>query len=158
MAAALAAMRGDGTLFERYGEIVRVMTDGGIVPLNLAGILLELDRLVRWMKNAKATDDLVPCDCPRPVAEGVMAMRGRWALPKLDAVTTAPLYHPGAGRIIERDGYDAETGTLFLKMRHKAEYEDVVIWFGTPSSGDSGSLSSGASGDQAEMPDEAANP
>jgi hypothetical protein len=25
--------------------------------------------------------------------------------------------------------YDAETGTLFLKMRHKAENEDVVIWF-----------------------------
>ena len=25
--------------------------------------------------------------------------------------------------------YDAETGTLFLKMRHKAENEDVIIWF-----------------------------
>lgn len=25
--------------------------------------------------------------------------------------------------------YDPETGTLFLKMRHKAENEDVVIWF-----------------------------
>ena len=54
--------------------------------------------------------------------------------------------------------YDAETGTLFLKMRHKAEYEDVMIWFGSPSSGDSGALSSGALGDQAEAPAEAANP
>jgi len=54
--------------------------------------------------------------------------------------------------------YDAETGTLFLKMRHKAEYEDVMIWFGSPSSGDSGALSSRALGDQAEAPAEAANP
>ena len=26
--------------------------------------------------------------------------------------------------------YNEETGTLYLKMRHKSEYEDVVIWFG----------------------------
>ena len=25
--------------------------------------------------------------------------------------------------------YDAGTGTLYLKMRHKSEYEDVVLWF-----------------------------
>ena len=110
---ALEAMRGDGGLFERNGEIVRVMADGGIVPLNLAGNLLELDRLVRWGKQ-RATGDITPCDCPRPVAEGVMAMRGRWALPTLDAVTTAPLYHPGADRIIERDGYDSESRLLMV--------------------------------------------
>jgi hypothetical protein len=33
--------------------------------------------------------------------------------------------------------YEAETETLFLKMRHKAEYEDVVIWF-TPPAGPGG--------------------
>lgn len=121
---ALVAMRGDGGLFERNGEVVRVMPDGGILPLNLAGILLELDRQVRWGKQ-KATGDIVPCDCPRPVAEGVMAMRGRWGLPKLDAVTTAPLYHPGANRIIERDGYDAETGILMV-------CDELDRWPGVP--------------------------
>ena len=25
--------------------------------------------------------------------------------------------------------YDAATETLYLKMRHKTEYEDVVLWF-----------------------------
>ena len=123
--ALLGAMRSDGGLYERNGEIVRVTADASIVPLNMGGVLLEADRLVRWQKKAKATDDFVPCDCPRPIAEGVMAMRGRWGLPKLDAVTTAPLYHPGAGRVIERDGFDAETGLLMV-------CDDLDRWPGVP--------------------------
>ena len=26
--------------------------------------------------------------------------------------------------------YNEDTGTLYLKMRHKAEYEDVTLYFG----------------------------
>lgn len=110
--AALSAMRVDGTFFERNGEIVRVTDEGVIVPLNCAGLLLELDRLVRWKKPRPNED--VPCDCPRHVAEGVMTLRGQWRLPRLNAVATVPLYHPKSGRIIERDGYDAETGILVV--------------------------------------------
>jgi hypothetical protein len=120
----LVAMRGDGTLYERNAEIVRVTGEGAIVPLSQAGILLELDRLVRWQKYTK-TGDITPCDCPRPVAEGVMAMAGKWGLPKLAAVTTAPLYHPRAERIIERDGFDAETGILVV-------CPDLDEWPGVP--------------------------
>lgn len=28
--------------------------------------------------------------------------------------------------------YNAETETLYLKMRHKQEYEDIVIYYGKP--------------------------
>ncbi len=122
--AALGAMRSDGTLYERNGEIVRVTDQGTIVPLPQPGILLELDRLVRWQKYTKA-GDIAPCDCPRPVAEGVTAMLGKWGLPKLAAVTTAPLYHPQANRIIERDGYDAETSILVV-------CPDLDGWPGVP--------------------------
>ncbi|MHC1789530.1 hypothetical protein [Solidesulfovibrio sp.] len=122
--AALGAMRGDGALFERNGEIVRVTDSGSITPLSLAGVLLELDRLVRWQKPGKE-GKVVPCDCPRHVAEGVMALRGQWGLPKLHAVTTAPIYHPGVDRIIERDGYDAETGILLV-------CPDLDDWPGVP--------------------------
>lgn len=122
--AALGAMRGDGALFERNGEIVRVTDQGAIVPLSLAGILLELDRLVRWQKPGKE-GKIVPCDCPRNVAEGIMAMRGQWGLPRLVAATTAPLYHPQVGRIIERDGFDAETGILVV-------CPDLSNWPGIP--------------------------
>jgi hypothetical protein len=31
--------------------------------------------------------------------------------------------------------YNADTKTLYLKMRHKSEYEDVVLWFSPASSG-----------------------
>lgn len=120
---ALAAMRGAGTLYERNSEIVRVTDGGVIVPLPQAGVLLELDRLVRWQKYTK-TGDITPCDCPRPVAEGVM-MAGKWGLPRLAAVTTAPLYNPRANRLIERDGYNAETGILVV-------CPDLDRWPGIP--------------------------
>ncbi|WP_052360138.1 hypothetical protein [Solidesulfovibrio alcoholivorans] len=122
--AALGAMRGDGTLYERNGEIVRVTDQGTIVPLAQAGILLELDRLVRWQKFTK-TGDITPCDCPRPVAEGVVAMVGKWGLPKLTAVTTAPLYLPRDDRVVDRDGYDAGSGILVV-------CPDLDRWPGVP--------------------------
>lgn len=109
----LDVMRRDGSLFEHSGELVRVTDKGGIVPLSRADILFELDRLVRWQKYSKKGEK-APCDCPRPVAEGVAAMRGQWGLPKLDVVATAPLYHPRTGRIIAHDGFDAETGILLV--------------------------------------------
>jgi len=122
----LAAMRGDGGLYERNGELVRVNDDGSIVPLRLDGVLLALDRLVRWQRHTK-TGDVIPCDCPRPVAEGVLASAGQWGLPRLDAVATAPLYSPRANRVIERDGYDPETGILLVNP-------DLDGWPGIPDS------------------------
>lgn len=115
IATALDAFQQAGSLYERNGEIVRVTEDGEIVPLTLHGILLELDRHVRWLRKSKKTDaEFVPCDCPRSVAEGIMAMRGEWGLPKLRAIATAPTLDPLTKRLIERDGYDAATGILVV--------------------------------------------
>jgi hypothetical protein len=115
IATALKAFRQAGSLYERNGEIVRVTEDGEVMPLNLQGILLELDRHVRWLRKAKKIDaGVVPCDCPRSVADGVIATRGEWGLPKLRAVATAPTMDPLTGRLIERDGYDSETGILIV--------------------------------------------
>ncbi|MDQ7830267.1 MAG: hypothetical protein RDU30_00915 [Desulfovibrionaceae bacterium] len=110
---ALRAMREDGGLFERNGEIVRVMDDGTVIPLSLGGVLVELDRAVRWMMPGRK-GEATPCDCPRPIAEAVLAMRGRWNLPVLRAVATAPLYIPSEDRVLDTDGHDAGTGILLV--------------------------------------------
>lgn len=110
---ALRAFREDGGLFERNGEIIRVMDDGGVLPLSLAGVLVEMDRAVRWMMPGRK-GEATPCDCPRPIAEAVLAMRGRWGLPVLRAVATAPTYVPGEDRVLDTDGHDAGTGILLV--------------------------------------------
>jgi len=112
---ALNAFRQAGSIFERNGEMVRVTEDGEVVPLSLHGVLLELDRHVRWLRKGKKADaGFTPCDCPRSVAEGVLAMHGGWGLPKLRAVANAPTMDPLTKRLIERDGYDSETGILIV--------------------------------------------
>ncbi len=53
--------------------------------------------------------------------------------------------------------YNEQTGTLYLKMRHKAEYEDVIIYSGAapaasgPASGGTESASIGQSGDSVQV-------
>jgi putative DNA primase/helicase len=55
--------------------------------------------------------DWVPCDCPRRVAETILA-RGQWdALDYLNGFIEAPTITP-AGRVVEQPGYDTETGLI----------------------------------------------
>ena len=60
-----------------------------------------------------AENDFIPCDCPRPIAEGfTVAARLNGGLPELTGIITHPSIDPGSGRIIDRDGYDKSTGLL----------------------------------------------
>jgi putative DNA primase/helicase len=51
-------------------------------------------------------------DCPKSLAEIYLSRIGRWELPALTAIATAPVLQPD-GRIIDRRGYDATTGVFF---------------------------------------------
>lgn len=129
---AMAAIRQDGSIFERGGEMVWITTTGEIVPLDLDGLLLLLDRLIMWTKSTgKAGSDGVPKppimkDCPMNIAKGVLAMKkDGWDLPPLTAVVTAPTMDPKTGRIVDSAGYDPETGLYFI-------CNDLHRWPGVP--------------------------
>lgn len=124
--AGIEALRRAGTVYERDASLVQIAADGRVLQMNLQNVTLELDRHVRWLRKGKTADaGFVPCDCPRPVAEGVTAMRGRWDLPVLKSIATAPTLDPLTGRGIERDGYDEATGLLLIA-------DDLEGWPGVP--------------------------
>jgi len=111
--------------YQRSGELVRLATlRNDISDKNLfrpAGITViqsltkhalteTLDRLVEWKKptaagNAKVTE------CPLKVPEFLLA-RPTWQLPYLAGVISTPVLKQD-GSILERPGYDKDTG-LFL--------------------------------------------
>lgn len=74
-------------------------------------IMGRMARFEKWDSRAK---EWVPCDCPRRVADTVLA-RGQWPEPRyLAGFIEAPTITP-SGRIIDEPGHDLET-SLFLKF------------------------------------------
>jgi len=68
-------------------------------------------RVVKHEKFDGRAKDWVPCDCPRRVAETVLA-RGQWdALDYLNGFVESPTITP-AGRVVDLAGYDEETGLI----------------------------------------------
>jgi putative DNA primase/helicase len=64
-----------------------------------------------WVKPAK--DGEVRVNCPAVVSETYSARVGKWRLPSLAGVIDVPTLRPD-GSILDRDGYDVETGLLLV--------------------------------------------
>ena len=103
----------DGTLYTRGGELARLTADGQIMPLNIDGLTLYLDSLIKFEKFNKKEDEWVPTDCPRPLAVAAHCYaRENILLPDLLAVVRHPVIKPHDSHLINLEGYDAETGLL----------------------------------------------
>jgi hypothetical protein len=71
-----------------------------------------LTRAARFLRWDARSNNYVPMDAPAKVAETYLARRGEWKLPILMGITTTPtLRHDGT--ILDRPGYDADTGLIF---------------------------------------------
>jgi hypothetical protein len=112
-----------GTFFDRGGELVR-LSNGRIYPATAGWLLLYGTSLALFEKYDERKKENRPVDCPGQLAKSLCAMAGLWDLPQLTAVITAPVMTP-SGRIIERDGYDPETG-LYL------DFPNPDTWPGIP--------------------------
>ena len=110
----LELMRINGTHYERGGEIVTVNSKGEVSPRGKEEIQFDLDGLIRFERFDRRNAEWRNCDCKPNIAAGVMAARGRWDLPKLVGIATAPILDPESGRLIDQDGYDKETGLLMI--------------------------------------------
>lgn len=101
-----------GQHYDRGGEIVIVTNEGQVIPRDEKGLLYDLDKAIFWEKFDGRKNVFAVCDCKPTIAAGIMAARGNWHMPFLLGVATAPTMDPRTGRIIEMDGYDAETGLM----------------------------------------------
>lgn len=107
----LELMQLDGAIYERGGELVR-RADGKIFPVDPEYLRWHLGGLIRFEKFDGRAGAWVQKDCPADLAKTILALSGMWGLPKLTGIITAPTITP-AGRIIDQEGLDPETG-LYL--------------------------------------------
>jgi hypothetical protein len=119
---ALALLRLDGVVYQRGQSLGRLA--GELIHSVCADwMTLYLTRLCRFEKLDKRRRVWESIDCPPRLAASVCAMAGDWNLPALRAVVSAPFIMSG-GRIVERDGYDAESG-LYLDFAQAEQWTPV---------------------------------
>jgi hypothetical protein len=116
---ALAVMREVGVVFDREGLLVRIV-DGVIVPVEQEWLGLHLDRICRFLRPGRVTQNdpdppPVNADCPGVIPSRIVKARGEWRLPRLVAVSDAPVFDPRTGAVVIEDGYDAGTA-LYLQL------------------------------------------
>lgn len=122
-------------LFQRGDFLVRpafveVRAAGGapfmtsrLIPVNDLTVAELVGAVANIEKFDVRSHDFVPTDCPERVAKTYLARRGAWKLRRLTGIINAPTLRPD-GSIIDRPGYDEETGLLFEP--HGAEFPPIL--------------------------------
>lgn len=120
---ALSLADADANLFRYAGRLARVYQAGEathgpvrravgalmVHPVESAHLVELAGRAAHHEKWDSRSEEYVPCDMPRRVADSFMA-RGHWPeLPALNGFVEAPTVTP-EGRLIDRPGYDIDTG------------------------------------------------
>jgi hypothetical protein len=83
-----------------------------LVPVRLYHMIERFTRVIDFQQYSRLRKQWESVDCPKPVAKAYLERIGAWKLPKLTALTSCPLLLRD-GRIVERPGFDAESGILF---------------------------------------------
>ena len=124
---ALMAQPNHGGLFQRGGQIVRVIRleanqDGVIrraaglpliIPVEPSGLTEAFTKAATWRKLNEKKTQYKNFDCPKPVGATYAARAGMWKLRPLTGLISAPTMRRD-GSILETPGYDERTGLLFL--------------------------------------------
>lgn len=126
----------ESNFYQRGGQLVRWCVShaetvrgisrpgGAVIILNQdADYLLDrLNRLIGWERWSESKGDVVPCNAPRNIATTLLARRGHWKAQPLVAAINAPTLRPD-GSILDKSGYDAATGLLFVNTA--VEFEPI---------------------------------
>ncbi|NBA96298.1 hypothetical protein [Pseudomonas sp. R5(2019)] len=114
VAAAIAALREEGLLFEHGGEVVRLV-EGGVQPVAVEWLLIHLGKLIHFTRWDVRNQAIVTTDCPQDLPKQVLGQRGEWGLPVLRTVISAPIMRLD-GSVLQDRGYDEATG-LYLTQQ-----------------------------------------
>jgi hypothetical protein len=114
----------DPGLFQRADYVVRVAPQwldlgaGGkveglrIVEVKNEHMRLRFNRACDLRKYDKRSEGWISVDCPKDFAAAYLEGVGRWRVPQLRAVATAPTLRPD-GSILADPGYDAASGIYY---------------------------------------------
>ncbi len=103
-----------GEVYQLKDQIVRVMDDGRLAPVEPEWIADWMQRNAKFVKPKKV--DGAWQDCPTDLApkyaRTLLAKSGEMGLPSLVAVTTGPFLRPD-GSVVDEPGYDEATQVLY---------------------------------------------
>ena len=107
----LEVLRKEEEVFERasgmayiHGHTIRIMGPNELINL--------LERRFRFEAYDGRAKRYVPKDCPYGLVSRLLSNQPRWQLPVINAVTPFPVVRTD-GSIIEKPGYDADTGIVY---------------------------------------------
>lgn len=129
----LEVMRTSTVYYERANSVVAIAERGEVYPVGAYALKQRLEGEICFQKFDGRQKEVKRVDCPDEIARRVLDMRGDRGLPRLIGVQQYPTMTPD-GRLLERPGYDAETG-LFLvnpsdkpwpRIAARASDDDVV--------------------------------
>jgi len=116
-------VKSEARIFQRGGLLVRVINDGSerrginrdlaaprIVPFDDLSFAEVITRHLEIRRRNRKTHELVSVDCPRVIAQTLLARR-EWAFPTLEAVVEHPIMLPD-GEVLWESQYHAPTGLL----------------------------------------------
>jgi hypothetical protein len=106
---ALVILRQRGDIFERSGELVRVVCNA-IEPISDDWLLDGFDRWVNFVAKRRDGSDENK-DAPQWLAKRINAKKGERGLLELRGVITAPTMRED-GSLLDKPGYDGPTGLL----------------------------------------------
>jgi putative DNA primase/helicase len=106
-----------GAFIVRPGRVLVTVSDGREVAAQRAlevgdyAVAEAMTQAAAWEKYDARSDSWVPIDAPAKVAATYRERVGRWRLPVLAGVITAPTLRPD-GTLLSASGYDAASGLL----------------------------------------------
>ena len=116
-------------LYQRSNKLVRAVVNqpetvhgisrpGGktlITPVDTEYLLDRLNRHIRWQRWNPRKGAWAVCNASRLIAMTLLSRAGEWKFRPLVGVINAPTLRPD-GSVIEKPGYDAKTGLLFVSQ------------------------------------------
>jgi putative DNA primase/helicase len=112
--------------FQRSGELVRPIIStvkaahGQLTKtaqLKAVSVTFMRDTMCRhsrWARFDKRSDDWVPAQAPKPIAETLLAREGAWGFPEIIGVIATPTMRPD-GSLLVKQGYDVATRLLLIE-------------------------------------------
>ncbi|ABI56415.1 hypothetical protein ACN2MM_05965 [Alkalilimnicola ehrlichii MLHE-1] len=108
-----ALMAEAGVVFQRGGQLVRVVEDGTLFGVQPPWLRTHLEEVAAWLRWDGRAKDWLPADAPGDLAPRILANRGGWSVPELTGVIRGPILRPD-GSLLNQPGYDKATGLLLL--------------------------------------------
>ena len=109
---------------DAYGRTIQAV---GLSPISTIAMRGFLDQAARFEKYDGRAKAWVHCKPPADIAELILARAGHWPFPALRGVLAAPSLRPD-GSLLDRPGYDADTGMYLIEPPPMPDIPDSPTW------------------------------